>query len=150
LANNQDKLGDVMPRKRNIKTQLDDEGILTDEDGVEYARMSLNGLLIINDLQLYFDILRAPTDGQGYSSVAPLNKKYSQYGNWGVNPTVNSSLIWLHAHGFIDLIYKEDKAVKVRAKRSALDAINNIPPYKTRAEIMAGLEPILKEDNLNV
>jgi hypothetical protein len=133
-----------MPRARKLRQGLAENGVIIGGAGEEYARMSLNGVLVINEQALYMWIVRAATKYKNLVPVSVINRAFSATGSWGRDPSVEGSLRTLHDLGLLNIKYDKDDPSEeiwgVWPRVAPHKAIKVIPPYATRAEVLAGLE----------
>jgi hypothetical protein len=111
--------------------------------GEEYARISLNGILVLNEQALYIWILRAATQNKGKIPTTIINKAFSATGSWGRDPSVEGSLRNLEELNLLQ-VYRDDTGdiTSVWPLAAPHTALKKIPYYTTRAEVLAGLEQL--------
>jgi hypothetical protein len=134
--------GKIM-RKKDIRPELRENGVLVNSLGVEIARLTLNNLLIINEQELYFSIVRAANTTARKAAVTKLNPVYSVSGGWGFDMNVELALRHLEELGVIECDRMgSDKIYFCWPITTPAQAIKKIPVYVTRAETHAGLEEV--------
>jgi len=125
-----------MPRKDVLRIEFENGGVLLNEFGIEKARMTLNGMLVINLAELFFEIERQ----SARHGWCPTSRLFIKFGRWGT---------WKHDSSVMSALYElEDlKVIQVGDKRvmplmTATRALKKIPKYVTSKELLAGLEPV--------
>ena len=127
-----------MPRQRKLRADLDTNGVILNESGIEIGRMTLNDNLILDPIALYVEIERKAAENYGKVKKTHLYMKFGRYGTWAYDPAVDAILADFHHDGFID--YPKDGVIKPIA--TLRKVAKHYPPYVTRAQVLAGLEPL--------
>jgi hypothetical protein len=146
LPNNQK--GKVMPRKKVMRQELADTGILTNFAGIETARLTLNGLIIINPQELFYSIIHGANKHGEWCPMTYLCQVYGFQGTWGYDISVDGAVRDLDRLGVVTVKMSPSnprQILAVRPMMSPHEAIKLIPKYTTRAEVIAGLEPLDNE-----
>lgn len=132
-----------MGRRKQLRRELAETGILTNSFGIEIARLTLNNLLVINEQELFHAIARG-SSAEGKCRVTLLNQAFGLTGTWGYDPNVAVALESLKRYKTIVIEYDEDTSRPRFAYNVVTPsaAMKMIPNYVTRAELHSGLEPI--------
>lgn len=125
-----------MVRKIVMRPELEEKRILTNEFGVEIARLTLNDLLVINLQELFYEIERQSVGGRG-CKLTRLYVVFGRTGTWARDNSVYGAVGELE-----DLKVVEQYENHVRPLVTASRAIRVIPRYVTSMELIAGLEEI--------
>lgn len=137
-----------MGRPIEVRSELLNTGILKNSADEEVARLSENGILVINELELFFSIVRGANKYGGRCPCTQLYKVYGLTGGWKKDPNVVMALNHLQELDVIkiytDPISGNPKTVE--PLMVAAKAIKVIPPYHSRKEVLAGLYPIDVEE----
>lgn len=137
-----------MPRK--FRQELLDTGVVTNYAGTEVARLTLNNLVIINQTEMYFSILQGANKAGAACPMTYLCTIYGAAGSYGYDINVDNALRELEELKVIRLEMdpvREGRIHKVVPLVTPTKASRIIPKYVTRAEILAGLQPIEEETN---
>lgn len=138
-----------MGRPVKMRQELKDTGVLTNYANEEVARLSENGLLIVNEQQLFFSIIRGANKYGGRCPCTQLFKTYGLTGGWAADTGVMMALRHLQELKTIDLVFDEDGKIKFAVPLMLPQlAMTKIPRYHTREEVLAGLFPVDNEEVL--
>lgn len=124
-----------------LRPELETTGVLTNDLGVEIARLTLNGLLIINLAEVYFETIRWGSLHGGKCKVTHLYQVFSRTGGRGFDMEVHAAIKELETIKVIEFVDE----THIRVSVSPTVALKVIPPYATRAEVHAGLEALQDE-----
>jgi len=135
-----------MPRRSAMREELKETGIITGENGEERGRLTLNGLLILNEAEMFFEIYRHVSEHGGTCPVTVLNRAFSLTGTWGYDAAVNTSLLEMGECGIIGYDADEQRRIfRAWPLVTPRQMLKKVIPYTTRNDVLAGLEPIEKE-----
>ena len=132
-----------MPRKKVMRQELADTGVLVNFAGVEIARLTLNGLIIINEQELFYSIVHGANKQGEWCPMTYLCQVYGYAGTWGYDISVDNAVRDLATLEVITLKMSEGNPRQIHSVRpmmSVREAVKHIPRYTTRAETIAGLE----------
>jgi hypothetical protein len=125
-----------MPRTTKLRKEFENGDVLVNEFGQETARLTLNGLLVINLSELFFEIERQSAT-HGWCPITRLNMAFGRTGTWASDPSVYAAVQEL-----ADLKTIEIGNARVRPVMTATKALKKIPKYVTSMELLAGLEEV--------
>ncbi len=128
-------------RKRRMRQELQDTGILVNEYNVEIARLTLNNLVVINQAEMYFTILNE-TQSRGVCTINRLNKIFGYSGTYGSDPAVMGALLDLADLKLISILPNLEDARYVNPLATPQTALARIKPYTNHYDAIAGMEPI--------
>lgn len=132
-----------MARKKVMRQELADTGTLTNFAGIEIARLTLNGLIIINPQELFFSIVHGANKQGEWCPMTYLCQIYGYQGTWGYDISVDGAVRDLAETGVVTLKMSDANPRQIHSVRpmmSVREAVKHIPRYTTRAETIAGLE----------
>lgn len=137
-----------MPRPKKIRTELQFRKAFYNDEGIECGRLTLNHLLVLNEQELFFTILRESNLGPAapWANMTTLCIEFGLSGTWAYDAAVDTALRNLGALGAIEIEMIEDGRIRrARPIITAKKALDIIPPYTTHDEVIAGLEALSDE-----
>lgn len=127
-----------MPRPKKLRADLEQHGVMLNEYGVELGRLTLNGILVLNLTEIFYEVERWSVMHGNKCSYNHLCAVFSRTGSWGYDPSVYAAIDTMIALGTLEHV--DDK--HVRTCCTAREALTRLPEYVSRAELHAGLEEI--------
>jgi hypothetical protein len=134
-----------MARKKSMRSELEQYNIIRNNKGVEIARLTLNGLLVINEQELFFAIVRNANNNGYAANMTELCIEFGKTGGWAYDISVDNALRHLEELKLVKLILNdldENKIYRIQPIVPLRTAIKTIPEYITLEETLAGLEPV--------
>ena len=133
----------MMPRSRRFRAELMNNGTMTSSTGVELGRIDIaEGIFVINEAALYKWLL-STSFSEGKVPFTKINMVFGPSASWKPDPIVMATVYSMHSKGLLELIAGPDnEPIAVRAIATLKDATKKLEPYTTRAEQIAGLEPL--------
>lgn len=131
-----------MARRTGYRPELENDGIYIGPANEEWGRVAPNGTYVLNAPAMYLWLFRAATKKGGPIAMTTINMKWSATGGRGYDPAVTGALLDMEAENLVNLTkFSDGEILTVLPKASPQRALKKIPPYRTRAEVLAGLEP---------
>lgn len=127
-----------MPRPKKLRADLQETNIMTNEFGIEIGRLTLNGILVLNLTEVFFEVERWSYSHAGKCSYNHLCKEFSRSGTWGYDPAVYGAVDTMIALGVLEQVDNQH----VRPAVTARVALDKLPVYVTQKELHAGLEEL--------
>lgn len=139
-------MGLTVPRKRKFRAELLENGTLTNR-GMELGRIDLvDGVYVINEPALY-KWLMSTQFANGVTPATKINMVFGPSGGYSADPVVTATLYHMKSLNLVILDLHDNGEIKsVRPIATISQAKKKLEPYTTRAEQLAGLEPLKEED----
>ena len=129
--------------RKRVRAELATTGVMLNEEEQEIARITPNGILVLNEQEVYIWLMQTCAARGRPVNITTLNMRYGITGGYARDVFVAALVDKMYSKHLIHVI-KDDEGniTAIEPRKTAKEALSKLETYVTRAEMFAGLEEV--------